>query len=38
MGQKLGMELRPLLWGGEMGPHLVERGLDQGPPSCQVPS
>jgi len=30
--------LCPLLWGGELGHHLAQCGLDQGPPPCQVPS
>jgi len=30
--------LFPFFWGGELGPHLAQCGLDQGPPPCQVPS
>jgi len=37
MSQKIGEGLRPL-WGGELGTHLAQCGLKQGPPSCQVPS
>jgi len=38
MGQKLGRGAPPHFWGGELGPHLAQCGLDQGPPPCQVPS
>ena len=26
----------PPFWGGELGPHLAQCGLDRGPPPCQV--
>jgi len=37
MGYKLGAALSHF-WGGELGPHLAQCGVDQGPPPCQVPS
>jgi len=37
MGQKLGGALPPF-WGGELGPHPAQCGLDQGLPPSQVPS
>jgi len=37
MGRKFG-RLCPLYWGGKLGPHLAQCGLDQGPPTCQVSS
>jgi len=36
MGRKLGASA-PFLGRGAMGPHLVQCGLDRGPPPCQVP-
>jgi len=39
MGRKLGRGgSGPLFGGGELGPHLAQCGLNQGPPLCQVPS
>jgi len=36
MGRKLGA-LSPF-WGGQLGPHLAQCGLDRSPPPRQVPS
>jgi len=38
MGKKLGRGAPALFWWGELGPHLAQCGVDQGPPLCQVPS
>ena len=36
-GLKIGA-LCPLIWRGELGPHLAQCGLDRGPPPCQLRS
>jgi len=36
MGRKLTSGAPPYFWGGELGRHLAQCGLGQGPPLCQV--